>query len=265
MTFFVVLAGGAHAIPDASAFSTASALNFTVSGFQTLDGNECNPSKACNVCTSCCKEYIPDGAACDKCVKDECPKKTECNPSKTCNVCAACCKEYIPDGDACDKCVKDECSVNCTAFASRSACGGSGACDWCAVSPWGETSGICYDNTTFTCCGSDGQDCGVHDVQFCRINVTQCCASGYGCAYAARPTCVAMNETCCTSRHEAFGCGTATQQCCKSANYASCCSKEEQCCSDSGGGDSPWCCPAKESCGSTYGACTKFTSTAWIW
>jgi hypothetical protein len=36
--------------------------------------------------------YIPDGAACDKCVTTECPKTNECHPSKTCNVCAACCQ-----------------------------------------------------------------------------------------------------------------------------------------------------------------------------
>ena len=61
----VALAGGAYALPDASAQSTVSALNLTVSGYQ------CNPSKTCNVCAACCKEHIPDGDACDKCVKDD--------------------------------------------------------------------------------------------------------------------------------------------------------------------------------------------------
>jgi hypothetical protein len=38
--------------------------------------NQCHPStnqtKNCNVCASCCRDYIPDGAECDKCVKEEC-------------------------------------------------------------------------------------------------------------------------------------------------------------------------------------------------
>ena len=35
--------------------------------------NECNATKICNVCDNCCKEYIPDGATCDLCVKENCP------------------------------------------------------------------------------------------------------------------------------------------------------------------------------------------------
>jgi len=73
--------------------------------------NECNPSKTCNVCTTCCQSYIPDGAGCDACVKQNCdaPAANECNPSKTCNVCTACCQSYIPDGTGCDACVKQNC------------------------------------------------------------------------------------------------------------------------------------------------------------
>ena len=72
-------------------------------------GNECHPSKSCNVCDKCCSKYIPDGATCDQCVKEQCPKKNECSPSKSCNVCDKCCNKYIPDGAACDQCVKEQC------------------------------------------------------------------------------------------------------------------------------------------------------------
>jgi hypothetical protein len=40
--------------------------------------NQCHPStnqtKNCNVCAECCRDYIPNGAECDKCVKEECKK-----------------------------------------------------------------------------------------------------------------------------------------------------------------------------------------------
>jgi hypothetical protein len=73
-------------------------------------GNECHPSKICNVCEACCQEYIPNGAACDNCVETQCPSAhNECHPSLTCNVCAACCQSYIPDGAQCDACVASQC------------------------------------------------------------------------------------------------------------------------------------------------------------
>ena len=38
--------------------------------------HQCTPStnqtKNCNVCAACCHDYIPDGAECDKCVKESC-------------------------------------------------------------------------------------------------------------------------------------------------------------------------------------------------
>jgi Leucine-rich repeat (LRR) protein len=34
--------------------------------------NQCNPTKGCNVCSNCCKSYIPDGPQCDNCVLQEC-------------------------------------------------------------------------------------------------------------------------------------------------------------------------------------------------
>lgn len=34
--------------------------------------NECQPSKGCNVCPECCKDYVPDGTDCDKCVLESC-------------------------------------------------------------------------------------------------------------------------------------------------------------------------------------------------
>jgi hypothetical protein len=39
-------------------------------------GNECNPAKGCNVCTTCCASYVTDGAACDQCVKASCDAPT---------------------------------------------------------------------------------------------------------------------------------------------------------------------------------------------
>lgn len=74
-------------------------------------GNECQPNKTCNVCNQCCHSYISDGAACDECVKQQCPKKNECQPNKTCNVCDQCCHSYIADGEACDECVKQQCGA----------------------------------------------------------------------------------------------------------------------------------------------------------
>ena len=34
--------------------------------------NECNPSRGCTVCDSCCSEYITLPVLCDKCVADHC-------------------------------------------------------------------------------------------------------------------------------------------------------------------------------------------------
>eukprot|EP00040_Diaphanoeca_grandis_P027873 m.159656 g.159656 ORF g.159656 m.159656 type:complete len:303 (+) comp31144_c0_seq1:95-1003(+) len=34
--------------------------------------NECNPSLGCNVCKTCCAEFIPDGHDCDLCVQTRC-------------------------------------------------------------------------------------------------------------------------------------------------------------------------------------------------
>ena len=34
--------------------------------------NECQPSKHCNVCAACCKDWITDDKVCDNCVKDSC-------------------------------------------------------------------------------------------------------------------------------------------------------------------------------------------------
>jgi hypothetical protein len=106
------------------------------------NGNECNATKGCNVCTACCQSYIKDGAVCDSCVAAQCKKMTnECQPSKGisshshhttlphhtatphcpkqiyvsctfvslhlgCNVCSRCCQSYIDDGPDCDACVK---------------------------------------------------------------------------------------------------------------------------------------------------------------
>jgi hypothetical protein len=75
--------------------------------------NECNPSKTCNVCESCCQSFIPDGKSCDDCVKQKCPVVNECNPTKGCNVCQTCCQSFIADGKPCDDCAHQKCSVGC--------------------------------------------------------------------------------------------------------------------------------------------------------
>ena len=69
MLVSVVSLGVVQCLPAPRPFVTAHRhANFSGST------NECNPGsgKACNVCQNCCKDYIPAGADCDKCVAEEC-------------------------------------------------------------------------------------------------------------------------------------------------------------------------------------------------
>jgi chitinase len=70
--------------------------------------NVCVPPN-CNVCDDCCKSYLSDQAACDSCVKEECPVANVCVPPN-CNVCDNCCQSYLTDQAACDGCVTSECT-----------------------------------------------------------------------------------------------------------------------------------------------------------
>lgn len=52
-----------------------------ISGWKVTTGsrppNECQRTKGCNVCAACCQDYVPDGAPCDRCVREKC----ETNPA----------------------------------------------------------------------------------------------------------------------------------------------------------------------------------------
>ena len=39
------------------------------------------PCSTCNVCSKCCRSYLPDGASCNKCVQEECPLPSPSPPS----------------------------------------------------------------------------------------------------------------------------------------------------------------------------------------
>jgi LysM repeat protein len=82
-------------------------------------GNECNPAKTCNVCKACCESFITDGAACDACVKSQCPAPAPTPAATTvCKTSEYCC----PDAKACLTPTKTSCAANATACAADDVC-----------------------------------------------------------------------------------------------------------------------------------------------
>ena len=160
--------------------------------------------------------------------------------------------QMCPGGVKCPSCGKPTCqcpgiTANCTSMKTRSPCTVSG-CSWCAVTPWGEGDGVCFDSETHSCCGNS-YDCTINDVKLCENNVTQCCESSRGCEMAGRPECIPVKSTCCGGFHYALGCN-ATEECCGGGQvYPVCCGKEAQCCIGTGSPADIYCCHAKEKCG----------------
>jgi hypothetical protein len=144
--------------------------------------NECKPSRGCNVCDACCKDYIPDGQPCDDCVAGK------CNPCKP---------------DSTGKCGANVCSYCCNTFIGQEGCAGciSSVCQACKKNGVMGSDGKCVCNQEYPDCinhNGDKADCLLSSDNFgnkvCQYNSDNTCTSkttwmGSTCQYSRELNC----------------------------------------------------------------------------